>query len=437
MIGIAPQSLFPLKYPKTDPSIPPAGAFAIPVTLDWTSHTEYRVSLNNIQQQKPFGSLRCIWIDNRNVANAVTIAVNGTDQIFVAPASSANYYAVINMNVPDVDFTVSGTVTNQTNVIFLNFVPSFAMQTALAVQPISGTVAASQSGAWTVGVNNFPSTQAVSGTVAVSNFPATQPVSGTIAATQSGAWTVGVNNFPSTQAVSGTVAVSNFPATQPVSGTVAATQSGAWTVGVNNFPTTQAVSGTVAVSNFPATQPVSGTVAATQSGAWTVGVNNFPATQPVSIAATVSDNIAQYGGVATSLGQKVSASSIPMVVASDQVSLPVTSSANVFPTLTLTTNAAQVLTGPSRLFIRSIYIVNVGAVLAAGTVTLSITDGSGFVRYAPILPVATATALQPYTVVDIPLSSIPLVNTGNNVMVSLSASLTSGSFVITCGVSLV
>ncbi len=397
MIGIAPQSLFPLKYPKTDPSIPPAGAFAIPVTLDWTSHTEYRVSLNNIQQQKPFGSLRCIWIDNRNVANAVTIAVNGTDQIFVAPASSANYYAVINMNVPDVDFTVSGTVTNQTNVIFLNFVPSFAMQTALAVQPISGTVAASQSGAWTVGVNNFPSTQAVSGTVAVSNFPATQPVSGT----------------------------------------VAATQSGAWTVGVNNFPTTQAVSGTVAVSNFPATQPVSGTVAATQSGAWTVGVNNFPATQPVSIAATVSDNIAQYGGVATSLGQKVSASSIPMVVASDQVSLPVTSSANVFPTLTLTTNAAQVLTGPSRLFIRSIYIVNVGAVLAAGTVTLSITDGSGFVRYAPILPVATATALQPYTVVDIPLSSIPLVNTGNNVMVSLSASLTSGSFVITCGVSLV
>lgn len=40
----------------------------------------------------------------------------------------------------------------------------------------------------------------------------------TIAATQSGSWTVGVNNFP---------------ATQPVSGTVAATQSGSWTVTAN------------------------------------------------------------------------------------------------------------------------------------------------------------------------------------------------------------
>lgn len=56
--------------------------------------------------------------------------------------------------------------------------------------------------------------------VTVGNFPATQPVSGTVAATQSGTWTVSVSNFPATQAVSGSVSVSNFPATQPVSGTV-------------------------------------------------------------------------------------------------------------------------------------------------------------------------------------------------------------------------
>jgi len=83
----------------------------------------------------------------------------------------------------------------------------------------------------------------VSGTVAVSNFPATQPVSI--------AGTVLTDGSAHTQPVSGTVAVSNFPATQPVSGTVA----------VSNFPATQPVSGSVAVSNFPATQPVSGTVA--------------------------------------------------------------------------------------------------------------------------------------------------------------------------------
>ena len=51
---------------------------------------------------------------------------------------------------------------------------------------------------------------------------------------------INIGNFPAVQPVSGTVAVSNFPA---VAGTVA----------VSNFPATQSVSGSVAVNNFPAT----------------------------------------------------------------------------------------------------------------------------------------------------------------------------------------
>ena len=46
--------------------------------------------------------------------------------------------------------------------------------------------------------------------------------------------------------ISGTVAVSNFPATQPVSGTVNVSNTA---FEVSNFPATQPVSGTVAVSN--------------------------------------------------------------------------------------------------------------------------------------------------------------------------------------------
>ena len=38
-----------------------------------------------------------------------------------------------------------------------------------------------------------------------------------MSATQSGAWTVGVNNLPSTQTVTGTVNVGNFPTTTPIS----------------------------------------------------------------------------------------------------------------------------------------------------------------------------------------------------------------------------
>ena len=71
--------------------------------------------------------------------------------------------------------------------------------------------------------------------------------------------------------VTGTVEVSNFPATQPVSGSVS----------VSNLPETQPISGSVSVSNLPETQPVSGSVAVSGS----VNVGNFPATQPMSAAA--------------------------------------------------------------------------------------------------------------------------------------------------------
>jgi hypothetical protein len=119
-------------------------------------------------------------------------------------------------------------------------------------------------------IDNFPASQAVTGTfwqatqpVSIATMPTT-PVTGTF--------------WQAVQPVSGTVAVSNFPATQPVSGTVtvngtvtanlgtvdglalnATLTNGTQVTSVSNFPAIQPVSGTVAVSNFPAT------VAVTQS----------------------------------------------------------------------------------------------------------------------------------------------------------------------------
>jgi hypothetical protein len=83
------------------------------------------------------------------------------------------------------------------------------------------------------------------GSVAVSNFPATQPVSGSVE----------VTNHPTE------IQISNLPATQPVSGTVTVANP-VTSVAVSNLPATQPVSGSLAVTNFPATQPVSGTVTA-------------------------------------------------------------------------------------------------------------------------------------------------------------------------------
>lgn len=108
--------------------------------------------------------------------------------------------------------------------------------------------------------------------VQVTNLPGTQPVSGNVGVTgsvevsnDSGnplpvSGSVSVSNLPATQPVSGSVSVSNFPANQVVSGTVTANVT---------FPTTQAVSGSVSVSNLPATQAISAAALPLPSGAST------------------------------------------------------------------------------------------------------------------------------------------------------------------------
>lgn len=99
---------------------------------------------------------------------------------------------------------------------------------------IAGTVTAtipnplpvSQSGSWSVG----------------------QSGSWTVAATQSGAWSVSIIG---TVPVSGTVAVSNFPATQPVSGTVTANQgTSPW---VTKDPASAVTNGQVGISSTATT----------------------------------------------------------------------------------------------------------------------------------------------------------------------------------------
>lgn len=162
---------------------------------------------------------------------------------------------------------------------------------ALLVRPV---------GAQSVVVSNLPATQTVSGVVsvtnpiAISNFPSVQ--------------TVSVNNFPTTQDISGTVAVSNLPATQTIAGHVTVDNipsvqqvvggvvvSG--NVGVNNFPANQ----TVTVSNLPLTQTISGHVMVDSLPSITVAnpvtsvaINNLPVTQQVQVKAA---NVAALSSV--------------------------------------------------------------------------------------------------------------------------------------------
>lgn len=106
-------------------------------------------------------------------------------------------------------------------------------------------------------------------------------------------WNPSTSNWEAAKvggAVSGTVAVSNFPATQPVSGNV----------NVNNFPATQPVSGNVNVNNFPATQPVSGTV--TLSGTSAVSMAAPPQTTSNTGGAPTTQRVVSVAGTnATSI----------------------------------------------------------------------------------------------------------------------------------------
>ena len=127
-------------------------------------------------------------------------------------------------------------------------------------------------------------TQPISGTIAVSNFPASQAVTGTF--------------WQATQPVSGTVAVSNFPATQPISGAVSVSGSVAVTgaffqatqpVSIATMPTTP-VTGTF----WQATQPVSGPLTDTQLRASAVPVS--AASLPLPTGASTEATLANQNG---------------------------------------------------------------------------------------------------------------------------------------------
>ena len=172
----------------------------------------------------------------------------------------------------------------------------------------------------------------------VQNFPATQTVSGTVAATQSGTWGVGLN--------AGTNLVGKVGIDQTTNGTTNA-------VYVNNFPATQPVSGSVSVSNFPATQAVTGTFwQATQPVSGTF----WQATQPISAASlplpTNASTSAAEGSVAAgTAGTKslltgaVYNSSAPTLTTGQQVALQVDANGNLKTTATFTGSIGAVNQG--------------------------------------------------------------------------------------------
>ena len=253
---------------------------------------------------------------------------------YTALVTDASGNLKVDIAAGSVTTVISGSVTvgNFPAIQPVSFAGSVTVGNFPATQPVSGTITALQgtspwvvSGSVTalpsgiqpisgsVAVTNFPASQLIAGSVAVSNFPALQntnitewnglvlgspTVFGTaptglviggnvelfagptaLATDASGNLKVDVAAGSLTASISGSVTVGNFPVIQPISGSVTALISGSVTVG--NFPTIQPISGSVAVTNFPAIQAIAGSVTALISGSVTVG--NFPALQNVDV----------------------------------------------------------------------------------------------------------------------------------------------------------
>lgn len=310
-------------------------------------------------------------------------------------------------------------------------------------------------------VANFPTTQNISGSVAVwlqstnasvitvGSPVANQSISGTVqtdvrgsvavviiggsVAVATGNSSVQVLNFPTNQSVSGAVSISNLPTTQNVSGSVVAFQgTPEWTVKSSLTGGIFPISGSVAVGNFPTNQNVSGSVVAFQSGTRITSlVSTIPSSVIVgssifgqlpggtavlgSVAALQGTNpwtmVTPAGSVTAVSGISFSLSSV-VVVAGSIISVPVGSTITVLQSSSIRTisNVGTNITSIVNIVPSSVIVgTSIFGQLPGGTAVL----GS----------IATLQGTNPW-VVNFQNSSIIAINAGSVVTITPGSVIT-------------
>ena len=269
-----------------------------------------------------------------------TVTANQGTSPWVVSLASTTITGTVAVTQSTSPWVVSGTVTaNAGTGTFAVSAASLPLPTGAstsAKQPALGTAGTASSDVITVQgiasmtalkVDGSAVTQPISGSVSISNFPATQPVSGTITANQgTSPWVVSL----ASTTITGTVAVTQSTSPWVISGTVTSN------IGTTNGLALDATVAGLQVSQGSAT---SGQKGGLILGAVTTGAPTYITAQSsplsldtagnlrVTIAASASEqavNLNQVGGSAISLGQTTMASSLPVVIASNQAAFPVT-----------------------------------------------------------------------------------------------------------------
>lgn len=232
--------------------------------------------------------------------------------------------------------------TGQTDPLSLTTAGALRVDGSGVTQPVSGTVTAN------AGTNLNTSALALDATLTGgSQKTKIVDTGGVNVASVSAAGAVKVDGSAVTQPISGTVATN---ADTTIGGTVAPSKeflvAGKTNDGTPQYqPIPEGAGGrSVIVEGIAGgtVVPISGTVTANQ------GTNN---------ATPWNENIAQVGGSAVSLGAKVSASSIPVVLASDQANIPSVVSAANSSTVALGSNAVFTGTSESVLGFEQITVI--------------------------------------------------------------------------------
>ena len=155
---------------------------------------------------------------------ANSVAVTLCDALYTEFFAQGDLLDTINTSLDNIETDVDALLTAFNAEDFATQTTLAAVLTELQgtidVNVTNSTIAVTQSGAWTVTANQGTNPWVVSGTVNIGTMPAITgtvaldaatlaalesiTVSGTVAATQSGVWSVSVSNFPAIQPVSAT-----------------------------------------------------------------------------------------------------------------------------------------------------------------------------------------------------------------------------------------
>src|SRR5579885_3178626 len=208
-----------------------------PATIGVSGSTALRVWDGGVQGVTASQQLPVFNTGPVGVSGTVAVTTSGPLQVWTEGAfgvSASVQLPVYNTGPVGVTGTVAITTTNPLQVYS------------------SGTLGVSG----TVGVNNFPAIQAVSGNVGavIQNWPATLGISA------SAVLPVDVNNWPATIGISGSTAIRVWDSgISAVSGTVTVTSTGSLGVSVQNTPTVIQGQGNINASNYWVTRNTDGT----------------------------------------------------------------------------------------------------------------------------------------------------------------------------------